>query len=118
MRDCVGQVIPPELMGLWNRRQEIQDEITTISRLRGLARRREEEKDPAGAQVSFNHLHAALSTVFSNWEMFKPYAVCPTCKGLLGCRLCCGSGMLSQFRWDSVVSDKVKQQIADAAQEA
>ncbi len=112
VRDAVGQEVPPELHALWARRQEAQDLLTSLSRIRGAVRRCEDEKDPLGATVNYNSLHAHLDQAYADLECMKPYAVCTSCHGLLGCRLCGGSGLLSKFRWDTCVSRKQKEAVA------
>jgi len=112
VRDAVGQEVPPELHALWARRQEAQDLLTSLSRIRGAVRRCEDEKDPLGATVNYNSLHAHLDQAYADLECMKPYAVCTSCHGLLGCRLCGGSGLLSKFRWDTCVSREQKKAVA------
>lgn len=113
--DAVGQEVPPELHALWARRQEAQDLLTSLSRIRGAVRRCEDEKDPLGATVNYNSLHAHLDQAYADLECLKPYAVCTSCHGLIGCRLCGGSGLLSKFRWDTCVPRETKDRIASEA---
>jgi len=113
VRDEVGQAVPPELHALWARRQEAQDLLTALSRIRGAVRRYEEAKDPLGCQASYNTLHASLNQAYASLEVFKPYAVCPMCQGLLGCRLCGGSGLLSKFHWEHCVSEQIKERVCE-----
>lgn len=115
VRDAVGQEVPPELHALWARRQEAQDLLTSLSRIRGAVRRCEESKDPLGATVNFNSLHAHLDQAYADLECLKPYAVCTSCHGLIGCRLCGGSGLLSKFRWDTCVPRETRDRIAAEA---
>lgn len=110
--DAVGREVPPEKWELWQRRQETQDLLTLLSRVRGAVRQYQERSDPLFAQVNYSSLMAHLDQAYADLEVGKPYAVCPSCQGLLGCRLCGGSGLLSKFRWDTCVSREQKEAVA------
>lgn len=115
IRDEVGQEVPPELLPIWNRRQEIQDQLTAISRIRGQQRRYQDGEDPIIKETNMSSLMAKLDQAYADLETEKPYAVCPSCHGLIGCRLCAGRGVLSKFRWDTCVSREQKAIAAAAA---
>jgi hypothetical protein len=107
--DETGREVPAEALPVWNRRQEIQDLLTALSRVRGAVRRYQDTEDVIGKETNFSSAMAHLDQAFADVETLKPYAVCPSCHGLIGCRLCGGRGVLSKFRWDTCVSDKQKQ---------
>lgn len=110
--DAVGREVPQEKRKLWQRRQETQDLLTMLSRVRGAVRQYQDRSDPLFAQVNYSSLMAHLDQAYADLEVGKPYAVCPSCQGLLGCRLCGGSGLLSKFRWDTCVSREQKEAVA------
>ena len=110
--DAVGREVPQEKRELWQRRQETQDLLTLLSRVRGAVRQYQDRSDPLFAQVNYSSLMAHLDQAYADLEVGKPYAVCPSCQGLLGCRLCGGSGLLSKFRWDTCVSREQKEAVA------
>lgn len=117
VRDEVGQEVPPELMEIWGRRQEAQNLITALSRIRGAVRRYQDTGDLLAATVNHNSLQARLDQAYADLECLKPYAVCTSCHGLIGCRLCGGSGVLSKFRWDTCVPRETKDRIAASSTE-
>lgn len=114
IRDEVGQVLPPELLPLWGRRQEIQDLLSAISRVRGAVRRYQDTDDPILKETDCSSLMAKLDQAYADTETMKPYAVCPSCQGLIpgGCRLCNGRGVLSKFRWDRCVPEETKRNVS------
>lgn len=118
VRDEVGQEVPPELMEIWGRRQEAQDLLSALSRIRGAVRRYQDTGDLLAATVNHNSLQARLDQAYADLECLKPYAVCTSCHGLIGCRLCGGSGVLSKFRWDTCVPRETKDRLAAAGTEA
>lgn len=113
--DNVGQRIPPEVLDLWNRSQdEGQELLTIVSQLRTRIRKAQDDQDPLYLEVNFSHVLAHLDQVYAGLGVVKGHAVCPSCHGLIGCRLCNKRGILSKFRWDKTVPEEQKQQAAGA----
>ncbi len=117
-RDEVGQEIPPEGRAMWARRQEAQDLLTALSRIRAAVRRYQDAQDPLGLETNYSSLMAHLNQAYADLETLKPYAVCPSCHGLIGCRLCGGRMFVSKFRWDTCVPEEQRAQITRAARAA
>lgn len=115
IRDEVGQEVPAEAMGVWNRRQEVQDLLTALSRVRSAVRRCQDSEDVLGKETNYSSLMAHLNQAYADLETMKPYAVCPSCHGLIGCRLCSGRGLVSKFRWDTCVTREQKQLASENA---
>lgn len=114
--DGPGRIVPERCLPYWNRTDEIQDALTAISRLRTLVQEAQESKDPLFFAMPFPAVIAALSNAYNGFSVCKPYAVCPTCQGLRGCKLCGESGLISKFRWDTTVSEELKKEIAYQAE--
>lgn len=113
--DAVGRPIPSEAREIWGRRQEAQDLLTAISQVRSIVRRAQDEKDLLFAEMNFSSAMAHLDQAYATIETAKPYAVCPSCQGLLGCRLCCGRRVISKYRWDTCVTREQKEAAKRAA---
>jgi len=116
--DAIGRAIPPEALPMWTRRHEVQAHLTALGHIRAFVRQAEDalagKTDLIGAETNFSSLKAHLDQAYSDFETMKPYAVCPSCEGLVGCRLCAGRRMISKFRWDTAVNSDVKKRVLDA----
>lgn len=112
-KDGTGFVIPPGLMMLWNRRQEIQDWLTMISNIRSNLDRAQTANDPLYSEVNFSDVQSHLDSAYAALKPGKPFAVCPTCKGkemlVEGCTDCKCRGLVSQFYWDNCVPIETRQ---------
>lgn len=104
VRDKTDWVIPVSRLPLWNRSQEVQDMLTTISKIKCLLEKAEESKDVLYAEVQFGTAVPLLEQVYSLVKRALPYAVCPTCQGRASeqCVFCKGRGIISDFMWDRV----------------
>lgn len=100
-RDEVGNKIPGPAIPFWNRRQEIQDLLTQISRIKCLVEKALEEGDPLFAKLGngfLDHMKPAHYEI----SKIKHYAVCTACFGTFvnGCAFCGNSGLISKIQWD------------------
>jgi hypothetical protein len=110
VRDRIGRAIPDPLVELWNRAQEVQDWLTALSRVKCALERAQKEEDQLYSEVNHSATLAALDQAYTGLKVALPYTVCPTCQGKVSntCRLCKGRGLISEFRWDRVVSKETK----------
>jgi hypothetical protein len=100
--DGRGRVVPKDLRELWTRRQEIQDIMTQLSRIRAKIKRAvDEEHDPLYSAMNHTAALAALNQSYSIISGALPFAVCPMCQGV-GCRVCF-HGIISEFKLNTVV---------------
>lgn len=104
-KDGTGLEIPPERLEFWNRNEEAQGILSTISRLKGILERAREEGDLLFAEIDFVSDIGKLTSLYQNLKCMKSYAVCPDCNGILinGCSVCRGRGFVSQFYWDNCI---------------
>jgi len=107
----LGRRIPDELVELWNRRQEVQDILTALSRVRVTVRTAQDTKDPLFSEISFSSALAHLDQAYNAVHVAKPYAVCAFCQGH-GCKACGQRGLLSKFRWNATVPSEHKEAVA------
>ncbi|MFZ4396555.1 MAG: ParB N-terminal domain-containing protein [Kiritimatiellia bacterium] len=105
--DSLGRHVPEELAPLWHRRQEVQDILTAVSRVRSTIRQAQEGQDPLWAEANFSALMAQLDRVYAEVDATKPYVVCPMCQGI-GCRVCKERGLLGKYRYDMVIPRELK----------
>jgi len=115
-RDMIGREIPTEAMETWTRKGEAQDILRNLSTIRGYLRKAQEQSDPFFAEIHVNNLLADVDNLYANLKGLEPYAVCPSCQGMIGCRLCGGRRMISKFKWDNAVTDIQKKRAQDEAE--
>ena len=109
--DGTGWPIPTQLIPLWQRSSEVQEMLTTLSRVKGALRTAQENKDKLFAQVLFSSALSQLDQAWADIKTAKPFAVCPTCQGQLPdqCTLCRGRGLISEHRWNACVTREDKE---------
>jgi hypothetical protein len=109
--DDVGRLIPDQVVPLWGRRQEVQDMLTALSRVRVALQKAQVTRDPLFSEVPFSSALAHLDQVYNAMQVAKPYAVCAFCQGH-GCKVCGQRGLLGKFRWDTTVPKEHKEAVA------
>lgn len=109
--DDVGRRIPDHLMELWGRRQEVQDMLTAVSRVRVALQKAQDTRDPLFSEVPYSAALAHLDQAYDAVQVAKPYAVCAVCQGH-GCKTCLQRGLLGKFRWDNTVPVEHKEAVA------
>ncbi len=109
--DGTGWPIPTQLIPLWKRANEVQEMLTTLSRVKGSLRAAQENKDKLFAEVNFSSALSQLDQAWYDIKTAKPFAVCPTCQGQLPdqCTLCRGRGLISEHRWNTCVTREDKE---------
>ena len=109
--DGTGWPIPTQLIPLWQRADEVQEMLTTLSRVKGALRSAQENKDKLFAEVNFSSALSQLDQAWTDIKTAKPFAVCPTCQGQLPdqCTLCKGRGFISEHRWNTCVTREDKE---------
>ena len=109
--DATGWPIPTQLIPLWQRADEVQEMLTTLSRVKGALRTAQETKDPLFSEVLFSSALSHLDQAWQDLKTAKPFAVCPTCQGQIPeqCRMCQGRGLISEFRWNTCVTREDKE---------
>ena len=118
--DGTGWPIPTQLIPLWQRTDEVQEMLTTLSRVKGALRSAQENKDKLFAEVNYSSALSQLDQAWTDIKTAKPFAVCPTCQGQLPdkCTLCRGRGLISEHRWNTCVTREDKEFRARAKQKA
>ena len=106
-KDDNGLPIPTEALACWNRRQEVQAMLSALSKLKSDLTRAQDCDDVLFREVSFNHAFSEIDTLYGTLKHGMPYAVCPECQGHAKkkCPLCLERGMISQFRWKTLLPE-------------
>ena len=109
--DGTGWPIPTQLIPLWQRTNEVQEMLTTLSKVKGALRTAQENKDKLFTEVNFSSALSQLDQAWADVKTAKPFAVCPTCQGQLPdqCTLCRGRGLISEHRWKACVTREDKE---------
>ncbi len=109
--DATGWPIPTQLIPLWQRAHEVQEMLTTLSRVKGALRSAQENRDLLFAEVNFSSALSQLDQAWYDVKTAKPFAVCPSCQGQLPdkCTLCRGRGLISEHRWNTCVTREDKE---------
>lgn len=99
--DETGHPIPDHLIPLWERREEVEDFLTLISKARVAIDAAQKVSDPLWAELNASSAMANLNATYDMIKGTKPHAVCPWCHGNLSdqCRGCKGRGMIGSFAW-------------------
>ena len=114
--DRLDRTVPPHLVPLWERRKEVQALLDDLSRIQRVVQQAQDDRDPlyfgagqGNTPVSFSSALGHLKQARSSIKEAMPYAVCPMCQGT-GCRNCSGNGLISQFRYNTIIpaAKKVK----------
>jgi len=110
--DSVGYPIPKGCLDVWERKDEAQKFLTSLSKLKSVVVTAREEKDPLFLSVSLQIVEDHLARSYQFMTEAKPYAVCSACQGVDqikdGCRLCKGVGLLSKFGFENKAKNLAK----------
>jgi uncharacterized ParB-like nuclease family protein len=114
--DRLNQKVPPHLVPLWERRREVQELLDELSRIHKVIQQAEYDRDPlyfgagqGNTPVNFTSALGHLKQARVSIKEAMPFAVCAMCQGA-GCRSCSGNGLISKFRYDTIIpaAKKVK----------
>ena len=110
VRDKTGCPIPPRPLEYWNRRQEVQDFLTAITRLKSQIEKASENGDLLWAGVK-SHLISNLEAAYGYAKDAMPYSVCTVCQGypeVTKCGFCGTLGILPKWRYESQGDDRIR----------
>jgi hypothetical protein len=111
--DATGWPIPKDALPHWARRQEVQDLMTAVSRVKTAIVKAKANQDNLFAECS-NAAIADLTKAYTHIENAKPYAVCTECQGSpsvqpKGCFNCRDTGLISEFKWNTHSRKEIKE---------
>lgn len=110
LKDEEGQEITnPKLVALWNRRCEIDEMLSSVSRIRSTVKKAGETKDALFAHITISQVQADCGNLYRALRFAKPYAVCPYCGGSrTNCKPCKGTGFVGEEQFKHFVPEDLK----------
>jgi hypothetical protein len=80
VQDDMGTTIPEGVLEIWNRRHELQELMTAVSRVKCTIEEMRKREDPLFMKVS-QHAIGVATTLYDYIERATPYCVCGECEG-------------------------------------
>jgi hypothetical protein len=116
--DKVGHAIPTPAMPTWARKDEVNEYLQILSKIRVWAEKMQKTGDKFYAEVNFQELYTDCNNAYANLKDAVPYSVCAACQGQAPktCKLCNGRGMISKFSWDHHVPKQQKDMMQKKAE--
>lgn len=114
VKDGTGYIIPVKVRKYWERADEVKALLRQISDINSAFKQIQREEDIMYGEVNFSSCIANLDQVWHSLQTAIPYAVCTQCQGHPStqpkgeCRLCKKRGLISKFKWDTVVPAEVR----------
>jgi hypothetical protein len=107
--DKMGYPITAKAMPYWNRKAEIQEILTHLSKARSIIRD-VKDGDPLYRKVRLQEIDIRLDKSFNELKGILPAHVCVTCDGLniRQCPSCNGTGLISEYAWKSILPEQRK----------
>ena len=101
--DKIGRVIPPEILADWNRAQETGTHLRSLaSEIKLTVERGLADRDVIFSELVNVSISEAVQLQYTLSQVV-PYAVCPSCQGLLRskCQMCKKRGFVSKWYFNS-----------------
>jgi len=93
--DELGQAVEGAVADAFQRRQEIQDLMTAVSKVKTTVLKAIEAKDLLFGDINPSRFEAECNNVYHLLKAAMPYAACPYCRAA-GCKVCLGRGWVSE----------------------
>ena len=106
--DSMNFPVPAEAMAYWNRKSEVQDILTHISKARSLIAKIS-DGDPLFHRISsVQKTKLQLDELYNQYKGVLPSHVCAICDGVKvdGCKACVGTGVISEYVWDRLSKEQ------------
>ena len=97
--DKTGRPIEGQVAEAFARRQEIQDLMTAVSKVKTAVLKAVEAKDPLFADLNPSRFEAEANSLHHQLRSAMPYAACPYCRAA-GCKACHGRGWVGEFVYE------------------
>lgn len=105
--DNIGNIVPPNLVDLWNGRGVVAEAGKAVRAVRLVIKKAEDKQDPAWAGLNFSSTLSHLDNVLAQVEGSVPHCVCLFCQGI-GCKACSGVGIMTEFQYKNAPKDMKK----------
>jgi hypothetical protein len=93
--DQIGHAVEGAVAVAFQRRQEIQALLTTVSKVKTTVLKAIESKDLLFADLNPSRFEAECNSVYHQLKAAMPYAACPYCRAA-GCKVCLGRGWVNE----------------------
>ena len=109
--DATGIEVPVESRSLWNRKNDAQTLLNSVSEMRSFLKRCQESGDVLFIELDYTDNLAKLNQIYEDLKRAIPHAVCHSCQGKQpkDCPICKGRGFVSKFYWDNCVPEEIKE---------
>lgn len=111
--DRVGTIVPNDALPYWKRRQEVQNVLTQISKLRTTIKDARDGGDCLWVKHGQDG-YEYLSRAYSYLSDALPHAVCLQCQGSFtlqpeGCSVCGNTGFISEYKFDHYLPKELRE---------
>lgn len=108
--DDTGYPLTEKCLKIWDRRDEVQELLTGLVRIKSVIEKAFKEKDPLFCAEVNNSVIADLERAYGGIKVALPYAVCPKCNGrnIEECTVCRGRGVVSKYFYDVKIKPELK----------
>jgi hypothetical protein len=117
--DKEGHAIPTPCKETWRRRDEVDEYLVWLSRIKSWAEKLQKSSDKfyAVKEFSAQEVYTDCGNLRRMISTLVPYSICATCQGQAPntCASCHGKGMISKHAWDHGVSAEVKKMMKQKA---
>jgi hypothetical protein len=119
--DKEGHMIPTPAKDTWKRRDEVDEYLVWLSRIRSWAEKLQKSNDKfyAVKEFSAQEVYTDCGNIRRMISCLVPYSICATCQGQAPktCASCHGKGMISKHAWDHGVSPETKKMMKKKAED-
>lgn len=120
-RDKEDHFIPSPAQDTWNRRDEVDEYLVWLSRIKSWAEKLQKTSDRfyAVKEFSAQEVYTDCGNLYRMIKNLVPYSICPTCQGQApkNCALCHGKGMVSKHTWDHGIDSLTKKMMKQKAED-
>jgi len=99
--DELGHPVEGAVAEAFRRWREIQDLMTTVSKVKTTVLKAIEAKDLLFADINPSRFEAECNSVYHQLKAALPYAACPYCRAA-GCKVCLGRGWVNEGVYERV----------------
>lgn len=119
--DKEGHSIPTPAKETWDRRDEVDEYLVWLSRIKSWAEKLQKTSDKfyAVQEFSAQEVYTDCGNLYRMIKNLVPYSICAVCQGQAPkqCALCHGKGMISKHTWDHSVDPVTKKMMKKKAED-
>jgi hypothetical protein len=109
--DKTGWPIPQKIQAEWDAAAETaRVQMNLVSKMKSAFEDAQERKTPMFNEVVISAAVGACKSLYGDWKIVLPFAVCPVCQGKAPdkCGMCKRRGYVSEFFWNRCVAKEQK----------